>query len=64
MILMEKTEKFFVNSEEESVALIQERKNSSNGILIDYKVSEKETKEGLYYIVVLKTRYATLQECK
>ena len=62
---MEKTEKFFINSEVEAEGLIIERKkNLEGGDLIDYKVSEKETKDGLYYIVVLKTRYATLAECK
>lgn len=64
MIKMETTEKFFVNTEDEAENLIAERKKLTEGDLIDYKVSEKETKDGLYYIVVLKTRFANLQQCK
>lgn len=64
MIRMEKVEKFFILTEQSAEELITKRKESTEGDLIDYKVSEKETKNGIYYIVTLKTRFKTLQECK
>lgn len=64
MIRMEKTEKFFILTEQSAEELITKRKESTEGDLIDYKVSEKEAKDGVYYIVTLKTRFATLQACK
>lgn len=61
---MEKTEKFFVADEFTAENLVEEYKQNQEGMLIDHKVSLKETKENTYYIVVLKTRYVTLPEAK
>lgn len=61
---MEKTEKFFVADEFTAENLVKEYKQNQEGMLIDHKVSLKETKENTYYIVVLKTRYVTLPEAK
>lgn len=61
---MEKTEKFFVTDEFTAENLVEEYKQNQEGMLIDHKVSLKETKENTYYIVVLKTRYVTLPEAK
>jgi hypothetical protein len=61
---MEKTEKFFVTDEFLAESLVEEYKQNQEGMLIDHKVSLKETKETTYYIVTLKTRYTTLSEAK
>lgn len=61
---MEKTEKLFMNNLDEAEHIIEERKDSDEGVLIDWKISVKETKEFVYYIVTLKTRYYTLTEAK
>lgn len=61
---MEKQEKFFVTEEVEADLLIEEYKNHEEAMLIDHKVSFKETKESDYYIVTLKLRYKTLAEAK
>lgn len=63
-LLMEKTEKFFCAEEDFAEKLIEERKESEDGMLIDYKLSVKELKNMTYYIVTLKTRYKTLEEAK
>lgn len=63
-ILMEKTEKFFVSDEFSAESLVEEYKTSDEGMLIDHKVSFKETKDSTYFIVTLKLRYVTLPEAK
>ena len=64
MILLEQSEKFFFTDEAEAENLIEERKKNENGILISYKLTTKETKTLLFFIVDLKTRFFTLQEAK
>lgn len=64
MILMEQTEKLFSFDEAEGEMLIEKEKQSTECDLIDYKVSKKSTKDGEYFIVTLKKRFKTLQECK
>lgn len=64
MILLDKTEKYFFTDEIKAEDLIEERKKEVEGQLIDYKLSIKETKQGTYFIVTLKTRYKTLTEAK
>ena len=61
---MEKTEKFFCKEEDFAEKLIEERKESNEGMLIDYKLTTKELKDSTYYIVTLKIRYKTLTEAK
>lgn len=63
-IILEKTEKYFFSDEIKAEEAILQQKENSDGDLIDYKLSKKETKDGEYFIVVLKTRYATLTEAK
>lgn len=64
-ILMEKTEKFMVSAEDFSEKLVQRYKDNQDGyILVDWKITRKETKEGEYFIVTLKSRYKTLTEAK
>lgn len=61
--LLETTEKFFVTEEAEVDLLIEEYKEKDE-LLIDHKVSLKDTKAGTYYIVTLKLRYLSLPEAK
>ena len=63
-ILLETTEKFFVTDEFEAESLIEQYKNNQDATLIDHKVSLKENKTGVYYIVTLKLKYKTLSEAK
>lgn len=60
--LMEVTEKFFFTEEEEATQLIEKRKENVDGYLIEHKLTERETKSGTYFILVLKTRFGTLKE--
>lgn len=62
-ILLETTEKFFITEETEVDLLIEEYKEKDE-LLIDHKVSLKETKTGSYYIVTMKLRYLSLPEAK
>lgn len=62
-MLLETTEKFFITDEEEVNLLIEEYKEKDD-LLIDHKVSLKETKTGTYYIVTLKVRSLSLAEAK
>ncbi len=64
-ILMEKTEKFMVPAEDLSEKLVQRYKDGQEDyVLVDWKITRKETKEGEYFIVTLKSRYKTLTEAK
>lgn len=62
--LLEVTEKYIITSEQEVTDKIEEYKNKEEGLLVDHKVSLKETKTGEYYIVTLKLRHLTLPEAK
>lgn len=62
-ILMEKTEKHFFREEDYAERFIESSKEGEHD-LIDYKLSRKDTKEGEYFIVTLKKRFATLPEAK
>lgn len=62
--LLEVTEKFFITEEEEVERKIEEYKEHDSALLIDHKVSLKETKTGEYFIVTLKLRYLSLPEAK
>jgi len=62
--ILEKTEKFYITEESEVDEIIEEYKEHKDGLLIDHKVSYKETKDNIYYIVTLKMRYLTLAEAK
>ena len=64
-ILMERTEKFMCADEDFAEKLVEEYKaNQETFTLVDWKVTRKETKEGEYFIVTLKSRYKTLTEAK
>lgn len=64
-ILMEKTEKFMCGSEDFAEKLVERYKDEqSEYMLVDWKLTRKETKEGEYFIVTLKSRYYTLAEAK
>lgn len=64
-ILMEETFKFMCSSEDTAEKLVESTKNDdSKGLLIDWKLTRKETKDGEYFIVTLKTRHKTLTEAK
>lgn len=62
--LMEKTKKFAVSTEQEVDFFIDKYKNIEEGLLVDHKVSYKDTKDGDYFIVTIKVRYLTLAEAK
>lgn len=63
--LMEKTEKFICGQEDYADKLIEKyRDDQSDYTLVDWKTTRKETKEGEYFIVTLKSRYYTLPEAK
>lgn len=62
---MERTEKFMCPDEDLAEKLVEEYKdNQGDYLLVDWKLTRKETKDGEYFIVVLKTRYKTLTEAK
>lgn len=62
---MERTEKFMVPAEDLAENLVQRFKDGQEDyILVDWKITRKETKEGEYFIVTLKSRYKTLTEAK
>lgn len=63
-ILMEKTEKYICGAEDYAEALVDKFKREQIYTLVDWKISRKETKEGEYFIVVVKLRYKTLAEAK
>ena len=63
-IKLETTEKFLITDEFLVDSTIEEYKNTTDGTLIDHKVSLKETKDESYYIVTLKVRHKTLAEAK
>lgn len=61
---METTNKFFCIEEDIAEQMVEKAKNDEEGTLVDWKISRKETKDGEYFIVTLKTRYLTLTEAK
>ena len=64
-ILLEKTEKFMCGDEDYAEKLVEKYKsNQGDYILVDWKLTRKETKEGEYFIVTLKSRFKTLAEAK
>lgn len=64
-ILMEKTEKYICGAEDYAEALVDKfKREQTDYTLVDWKISRKETKEGEYFIVVVKLRYKTLAEAK
>ena len=64
-ILMEKTEKFMCRDEDLAEKLVEKYKEEQGEyVLVDWKLTRKETKEGEYFIATLKTRYFTLTEAK
>ena len=64
-ILMERTEKFMCVDEDLAEKLVESYKQDQGEyLLVDWKLTRKETKDGEYFIVVLKTRYKTLAEAK
>jgi len=64
-ILMERTEKFMCPDEDFAEKLVESYKEDQGEyLLVDWKLTRKETKDGEYFIVVLKTRYKTLAEAK
>lgn len=64
-ILMERTEKYMCPDEDYAEKLVESYKEEQGDyILVDWKLTRKETKEGEYFIVTLKTRYKTLAEAK
>lgn len=63
-LLLERTEKLFVSDLDYAERIVEESKNLAEEDLIDYKVSQRETKAGPYFIVTLKFRRLTLAEAK
>ena len=62
---MERTEKFMCPDEDFAEKLVESYKEDQGEyLLVDWKLTRKETKDGEYFIVVLKTRYKTLAEAK
>lgn len=64
MLKLEQTEKFLCGDETEAELFIEKLKENDEAVLIDYKVSKKETKNGEYFVVTTKLRYLTLAEGK
>lgn len=64
MLMMETTCKWMCLSEEEAKAKIAERQIETEGMVIDYKITIKETKESEYIVLTIKERLATLSEAK
>lgn len=61
---METTNKFFCLEEDVAEQMVEKAKADEEGTLVDWKISRKETKDGEYFIITLKTRYLTLTEAK
>lgn len=64
MILMEESRKYFFSTEDEAINFLEKMKEETTGMIIDYKISNKETKSENYTIMTLKIRYKTLAEAK
>ena len=64
MLMMETTCKWICLSEDEAKAKIAERQKETDGMVIDYKITIKETKESEYVVLTIKERLATLPEAK
>lgn len=64
MIKMESTYKYFFNTEEEAELFVEKMKKEDEGVVIDYKISNKETKAAIFTILTIKIRYKTLAEAK
>lgn len=62
--LLEQVEKFITVLEDEAENLVETYKQKQDCVLVDWKISRKETKESEYFIVTLKTRFLTLTEAK
>ena len=63
-LLMEQTEKHIYVDELQAEAKIEELKEDESFTLMDYKLTTKETKENIFYILTVKKRFATLLEAK
>lgn len=63
-LLMEQTEKHIYVDELQAEAKIEELKEDESFTLMDYKLTTKETKESIFYILTVKKRFATLSEAK
>jgi hypothetical protein len=67
VLLMEETKKYIISDE----ALVEmfceaqkEKIEEAGGILIDKKITLKETSDSTYFIVTLKSRFLTLPQAK
>ena len=63
-MILEKTEKHILSTEELAEELVEEFKENDEFTLLDWKIQLKETKESEYFIVTVKYRYKTLAEGK
>lgn len=63
MILLEKTEKYYFQTEEDAEAFVESQKEVE-GQLVDWKISIKETTKEFYVLATIKLRYKTLAEAK
>ena len=64
MILLERTEKFVCMDETEAELYVEKLKKETEGNVIDYKISIKETKEGGYALLTIKEKFTSLAEAK
>ena len=63
MILLEKTEKYFFQTEQEAEEFVESQKETE-GQLVDWKISVKDSAKEHYVIATTKIRYLTLTEAK
>ena len=64
MIKLETIEKYVVATEDEVDGVLAELKTSQDFELVDYKVTQKDTKESSFYLLTTKKRHKTLAEAK
>ncbi len=63
-MLLEFTEKYLFTTEDEAELLVEKKKQNEESVLLDWKISKKETKKGEYCLLTTKERLLTLEQAK
>lgn len=64
MKLLEQVEKYIFTDEVAAEKFINDTKSSAEFELIDRKITQKETKDSIFYLISIKKRFTTLSDAK
>ena len=64
MKLLEQVEKYIFTNEVAAEKFINDTKTTAEFELIDRKITQKETKDNIFYLVSIKKRFMTLSDAK